>query len=66
VIIIYKSINKNNMKLLALLGLVALATAEECPHDLEVRCIDDINKAYPSARRLPMRKEKISQLTWNA
>lgn len=40
------------MKLFALLGLASLATAsylpnEECPHDLEVRCIDDINKAYP-------------------
>ena len=30
--IIYKSINK--MKLFALLGLVAVVAAEECPHDL--------------------------------
>ena len=28
----------------ALLGLVA---THDCPHDLEVLCIDDINKAYP-------------------
>lgn len=57
-IIIYKSINKNNMKLLALLGLVALATAEECPHDLEVRCIDDINKAYPICEKAAQEKGK--------
>jgi hypothetical protein len=37
-----------------LFGIVALVGAvngwifeDECPHDLEVRCIDDINKAYP-------------------
>lgn len=37
------------MKLLALLGLATVAAnaADECPHDLEVLCIDDINKAYP-------------------
>ena len=35
------------MKLLALLGLAAVVVAEECPHNLEVLCIDDINKAYP-------------------
>lgn len=35
--------------LLALFALLACATAAPatCPHDLEVRCIDDINKAYP-------------------
>ena len=34
--------------LVALLLLFSLAVADEvCPHDLEVRCIDDINKAYP-------------------
>jgi hypothetical protein len=33
---------------LALLALFAfLAVAHDCPHDLEVRCIDDINKAFP-------------------
>lgn len=39
------------MKFVGLLGLVGLAsaffTADDCPHDLEVLCIDDINKAYP-------------------
>lgn len=37
------------MKLLLALGaLVGLvAAAHDCPHDLEVLCIDDINKAYP-------------------
>jgi hypothetical protein len=41
---------QNTMKLLALLGLATIAVAapaDECPHNLEVLCIDDINKAYP-------------------
>lgn len=34
--------------LLLLLALCAFVTiCHDCPHDLEVRCIDDINKAYP-------------------
>ena len=34
--------------LLALSGVVTSFTVnEECPHDVEVKCIDDINKAYP-------------------
>ena len=34
--------------LLLLLALFAFVTiCHDCPHDLEVRCIDDINKAYP-------------------
>ncbi len=33
--------------LLVILAMIALAFAADCPHDLEVRCIDDINKAYP-------------------
>lgn len=41
------------MKLfLALAAFVGLATAaHECPHDLEVLCIDDINKAYPTCKK---------------
>ena len=36
------------MKLLFAIGaLVGLVSAYDCPHDLEVKCIDDINKAYP-------------------
>ena len=40
------------MKLiLVILALLALACCggrnAECPHDLEVLCIDDINKAFP-------------------
>ena len=38
------------MKILALLGLATIAVAapaDECPHNLEVLCIDDINKAFP-------------------
>lgn len=38
------------MKLLALLGLASLTVSipnEECSQDLEVLCIDDIDKAYP-------------------
>lgn len=33
--------------ILALLAVFASAAPASCPHDLEVRCIDDINKAYP-------------------
>jgi len=33
--------------LLALFAFLASSNPHECPHDLEVRCIDDINKAYP-------------------
>ena len=40
------------MKLIAaFVALSAVATSfkvnEECPHDVEVKCIDDINNAYP-------------------
>ena len=40
------------MKLIGVLSaLIALGATfsinEECPHDVEVKCIDDINKAYP-------------------
>lgn len=41
------------MKLIILiLALIAIASSAnfetaDCPHDLEVLCIDDINKAYP-------------------
>ncbi len=32
---------------LALLGLFGLSlAADTCPHDLEVKCVDDINKSY--------------------
>jgi hypothetical protein len=37
------------MKWIAILGLALVAVpgqGQECPHDLEVRCIDDINRAY--------------------
>jgi hypothetical protein len=39
--------------ILLLLALLAVtlcsefAADDKCPHDLEVLCIDDINKAYP-------------------
>ena len=41
------------MKLIIALGaLVGVAlTAAECPHDKEVLCIDDINKAYPACKK---------------
>lgn len=32
---------------LGFVALLGLTAAADCPHDLEVRCIDDINKAYP-------------------
>lgn len=44
------------MKLLTLLGLAALAKAEECTHNLEVMCIDDINKAYPVCEKAAQEK----------
>jgi hypothetical protein len=41
------------MKLLisiaALLGLAF--SANDCPHDTEVKCMDDINKAYPICKK---------------
>ena len=46
--------NTKKMKLLLALGatLIGLVvTADDCPHDLEVLCIDDINKAYPSCKK---------------
>lgn len=52
------------MKFVAgLLALAGLATAytlggDECPHDVEVRCIDDINKAYPICEKAAQEKGK--------
>jgi hypothetical protein len=46
------------MKILALFGLAAVVAAEQCPHDLEVRCIDDINKAYPVCEKAAHEKGK--------
>lgn len=49
------------MKFLALLGLASLAVAapnDECPHDLEVLCIDDINRAYPVCEKAAQEKGK--------
>lgn len=49
------------MKILALLGLASLAVANpnhECPHDLEILCIDDINKAYPVCEKAAQEKGK--------
>ena len=47
------------MKLfIVLLALFALTMtyAHECPHDLEVRCIDDINKAEPVCEKAAREK----------
>ena len=47
------------MKLfLALAALVGLAATHECSHDLEVLCIDDINKAYPICKKAAEEKGK--------
>ena len=50
------------MKLLGVIGLFGLANsffmADECPHDLEVRCIDDINKVYPICEKAAQEKGK--------
>ena len=55
--------------LIAVLALVMLACAvteqdivlstsdnHDCPHDLEVRCIDDINKAFPICEKAAKEK----------
>ena len=51
--------------LIALLAVLLLVSCEEmdlsvenhdCPHDLEVRCIDDINKAYPICEKAAKEK----------
>ncbi len=40
------------MKLIIAIAAVAgLVAAHNCPHDLEVLCIDDINKAYPVCQK---------------
>jgi hypothetical protein len=44
--------------LLALLALFVSVSSYECPHDLEVRCIDDINKAYPICEKAAKEKAK--------
>ena len=47
------------MKLfIVLLALFALSMSfnHECPHDLEVRCIDDINKAEPVCEKAAKEK----------
>ena len=57
------------MKLLAIcaLGLATSAVASSfeaytandlCPHDVEVLCIDDINKAYPICEKAAEEKGK--------
>lgn len=50
------------MKFIALLGLAALASAhvhvDTCTHELETRCIDDINKAYPICEKAAKEKGK--------
>jgi hypothetical protein len=50
------------MKLLALLGLTVFAVSAqqnaECPHDLEVKCIDDINKSYAACEAAAKEKGK--------
>ncbi len=44
--------------LLAITAIFGLAVANECPHDLEVKCIDDINKAYPICQKAAQEKGK--------
>lgn len=47
------------MKIILALGaLLGLAATYDCPHDLEVRCIDDINKAYPVCKKSAEEKGK--------
>ena len=45
------------IKILVLLfAFLALAYSASCPHDLEVRCIDDINKAFPVCEKAAREK----------
>lgn len=46
--------------LLALVGLTTSFGISEdlCPHDVEVKCIDDINKAYPVCEKAAEEKGK--------
>jgi len=47
------------MKFLLVLFLVfAVALSYDCPHDQEVKCIDDINKAYPVCQKASQEKGK--------
>ena len=47
------------MKLfVAIAALVGVAITHDCPHDLEVLCIDDINKAYPYCKKAAEDKGK--------
>ncbi len=47
------------MKLfVAIAALVGIALTHDCPHDLEVLCIDDINKAYPPCQKAAQDKGK--------
>lgn len=51
------------MRILVLLVLVALAFSfqlkADCPHDQEVACIDDINKAFPICEKAAREKGNI-------
>jgi hypothetical protein len=44
--------------LLTLAAFIGLASTYDCPHDLEVKCIDDINKAYPACKKAEEDKGK--------
>lgn len=48
------------MKLLLALGAIfgLVTAADQCPHDLEVKCIDDINKAFPVCEKAAQAKGK--------
>ena len=43
---------------LSALALFAVASAAECPQELEVHCMDDINKAYPICEKAAKEKGK--------
>jgi len=35
------------LMILTVYTVLSIKVADECPHDLKVRCNDEINKAYP-------------------
>ena len=37
-------------------ALLGLSFADQCPHDLQVKCQDDINKAFPICQKAAKEK----------
>ena len=46
------------LALAALLGIAVSYTADQCPQDLEVKCMDDINQSYKVCEKAAEQKGK--------